>query len=486
MNGTLDLVLAVDAGSSFLNTAVFDRAGQLVGRTSRPYATIHPAPGFAEQDPETWIALIESTVDELRESGIPLDRLAGIALSARGGLAIFLDAQGQVLDSCWVDRRATGCANILADLVGEDLDYQTRGLASKAYFLRHNSPERFERLRYPLFARDFIQFRLTGTIATDPSSGPPNGVWPRRLWEAVGLPVDRLAVVRPHTELAGALTPAAANRLGLAPGLPVGIGGHDGACANAGAGAIRHGQVCLTLGTQGVARAVTSRVPANARQRRISPWNFLPGRWCCSGDLVLAGAAPTLVAALLEVPGEADGSIDGRHQSLSTAAENSPPGSGGVIYLPFPSGQVSPELRPNARGAFIGMSAGTTQADLYRASLEGVAFAFRSVVERERAIGLEVDDIRLSGGGARNPLWVQIMSDVLGEPLTVVEADEGARGAAMFLAVGLDWYRSPEDVAEEWVRPVRRVDPTSGSIVYERVYRRYCSLADAVYAADVE
>ena len=476
------LILAIDAGSSFLKTVVVDRNGSIVARHRVPYVTRRPAPGLAEQNPDDWIELIVESVAELRRAGIDPRRIAGLGLSGRGAVAIFLDATGRVIEPAWLDRRTTSAGRALANLLGADLDYQTRSLASKTYYLRLNHPDSFARLALPLFLKDFLLYRLTGAVATDPSSVISANGWPKKVWDAVGFPVEKLAPIRQHTEIGGTLADPIADRLGLSPGLPVGVGGHDGSCANAGAGAIRPGQVCLTMGTQGVVRAIAAEPPPNARLRRVSSYPFLPGRWCCSGDLVLAGAAPTLVARLLDP--DTDQASGMLHERFTEAARAVPPGARGVIYLPFPGGQISPELRPDARAAFVGMSGETTRADFYRAALEGVACAFRSVVEREREVGLRLDDIRLTGGGAENPLWVQIMADILNNSLTVVEPEEGARGAAMFLAVGIGWFRSPEEAADAWVRPVRRFEPSADAVTYERVYRRFRRLADAIYATD--
>ncbi|GEM_PF-2035280 len=475
------LLMAVDLGSSFLKTALFNRQGRLVAGARRAYTERRPATGQIEQDPDEWLTLVADTLEEFREAGIQTARVAGLGLSARGANAIFIDDGGAVLAPCWLDRRASTAAQELARQVGADLDYQTRRLASNTYHFRRQFPDAFPRLAHPLFVKDFLLYRLTGAIATDPSSGPPNGVWPARLWDAVGVPVARLPPVRPHTDVGGTLTAGAAEQLGLTAGLPVGIGGHDGACANIGAGAILPGQSCLTIGTQGVARTIASRPPVHARERRISPYHFLPGRWCCSGDLPRLGAAPTMVAQLLvggATPGEEP------NAALTEAATQVAPGAGGVLYLPFPSGQICPELRPDARAGFLGMAADTARSQLYRAALEGTAYAFRSAIERQQEIGLRVDDIRLSGGGAQNQLWAQILADVLNAPLTVVEPEEGARGAAMLLAVAIGWFRSVEDVAAAWLRPAARYTPSADAVPYERLYRRFRYMADAVYAAE--
>jgi xylulokinase len=480
-SGTDALILAIDAGTSFLKAVAFDREGRIVTRARAPYLNRRPVPDRVEQDPDSWIDLIVATVAELRAGGLDLTRVAGLALSARGANAIFLDAEGRVLAPCWLDRRAAGAAAELARTLGEDQDFQTRALASKTKYLQLAYPDAFARLALPLFCKDFLLYRLTGAVATDPSSVISATGWPKSIWDAVGFPFEKLAPILPHTAIGGGLRADLAERLGLPPNLPVGVGGHDGACANAGAGAIRPGQVCLTMGTQGVVRAIAA-ADANARERRVSSYPFLPGRWCCSGDLIKASSTPTLVAALLDP--ERAGANGALHDYFTQAAANVPPGGNGVIYLPFPGGQVSPELRLDARAGFLGMSAETTRADLYRASLEGVACAFRSVVERERQVGLRLDDIRLTGGGAENPLWTQIMADVLNDPLTLVEPEEGARGASMFLAVGLGWFRTPEDAADAWVRPVRRIEPSANASAYEKIYRRFRRLEDAVYLAE--
>lgn len=478
------LILSIDLGSSFLKVAAFDREGRIVGRASRAYETVRPGPGLAEQDPDAWIALLADAVRSLGASGVALERVVGIGLSARGALAIFLDAEDRVLSRCWLDGRSQESAQALREVLGRDLDYQTRRLASKTFHLRRTAPDRFARLARPLFARDFLLYRIAGVVATDPSSGPPDGVWPGALWEAVGFPVERLAPVRGHTEIGGTLTRAMAERLGLRPGLPVGVGGHDGACANTGAGAILPGQSCFTLGTQGVVRTISDVAPP--RGRGVSPYHFLPGRWCCSGDLVLAGAAPTLVGKLLTGASDDPAAIARMHAELTDRATTIPPGANGVTYLPFPGGTVSPEARREARAAFLGMSAETSSAELYRAALEGVACAFRWVVERQREVGLRPDDIRLTGGGAQNALWAQIFADVVGVPMTVVEPEEGTRGAAIFLAVGLGWFSSPEEAVPSWVRPIARFEPSPNADAYERVYRRFRKMAEAVYAAEHE
>ncbi len=476
-----DLLLAVDAGSSSLKVALYDQSGALVARRSAGYAYLHSQSDRVEQDPDHWITLLVGMVRSFWESGIDSTRVAGIGLSGRGGGAIFLDNAGSVLLPVWFDNRARDAGRALQEMVGDSADYQTRGLAGKTFYIRRAHPAQFARLAHALFIKDFLLYRLTGEVATDPSSGPASGAWSQGHWDAVGLPIERLPPIRPHTEIGGVLTTSAARALGLADNLLVGVGGHDGACANIGAGAIQPGDVCLTMGTQGVVRSIAATLPDHLRDRRVSPYRFLPGRWFCSCDLVLAGSLATINAALLQ---EAPWMNDDPHVDLTRGASTVPPGSNGVTYIPFPDGQISPEYRPNAHAAFLGLRAHTTRFELYRATLEGGAVAFRSAIDRQREVGLAPKCLRVSGGGARNTLWLQILADTLNSAIEVVEPDEGARGAAALLAVALGWFPDTDVAVKSWIHPVRTVEPSLNQTCYERLYKRARFLADAVYQAE--
>lgn len=466
---------------SFLKVAAFDRGGRLVAAGQAAYRTERPAPGRVEQEPEQWIDLAGGIVRQmLAEGRFAAGEVSGIATSARGSGAVFVDAQGEVLAPHWMDDRSSTQGREIRERFGYGAD--TRALLSKTLHLKEQHPDLFARMVHPLFVKDFVLYRLAGVVATDPSSGPTNVdmAWAWDAWDWIGVPRERVPPVRPHTEIAGHLLPAAAERLGLRAGIPVGVGGHDGCCANAGAGSIEVGSVCLTMGTNGVARSIADHpspgrgVPAS---RGISSYHYLPGRWCRGGDATLAGHTATWLT----------GVIRGEHGELEAAAARLEPGAGGVTFLPFLKGQIVPDQRPDARAAYLGLSADTGRAELYRATLEGVAFLYRSIAERLAEMDLGQGDWHVSGGGAKNALWMRIMAALLERPLLIMEPEEGPRGAAMFTAVGLGWYPSVEACAAEWVRTVRTVPPDAAlSEAYRPLYARYRRLADTVYEASKE
>ena len=468
------ILIGIDVGLSYLKVAAFDAGGRLVARGSRPYASRRTCGEQVEEDPDEWLSLSAELVREFIAGGaLRPEAVAGISLSGRGSGAVFVDGDGRVLMPHWLDRRHAPQSRRLVEQFGQYAD--TRALPSKTLWLAEHCPDLFARLGYALFVKDFLLYRLTGAVATDPSSGPRDGVWPPAVWDRVGLPLARIPPVQPHTAVGGRLLPAMAERFGLPAGSPVGVGGHDGACANTGAGAISPGQVCLTLGTNGVARSIAAQPAPTAPWRGISAYHFLPGRWCCGGDAALLGHAPTWLARLI---GEG-------HAALEAAARAVPPGADGVTFLPFLSGQISPEARPRRRAAFLGLHDGSDRAQLYRATLEGTAGLVRLIADRLAEYDLGTGDWRVSGGGANSHLWLEIIAALLDRPLAVGEPEECPRGACMFLAAGLGWYDSVEACAAEWVRSVRLVEPAPALVdAYRPVFDRFCRLSEAVAAGE--
>ena len=465
------ILIGIDVGLSFLKVAAFDERGQLVARGSRPYDRCRPAPGRVEEDADQWITSSADLVREFLASGaFRADQVAGLSVSGRGSGAVFVDDEGRTLAPHWLDGRHRAEAAWLRERFGRWAD--ARALASKTLHLAEQHPDLFARLKHPLFVKDFILYRLTGEVATDPSSGPRDLIWSKAMWEAVGVPLEHVPVVRPHTEIGGYLQPEAAALFGLPPGLPVGIGGHDGACANTGAGAIADGQVCLTLGTNGVARSISAKPPPIEPVGGISIYHFLPGLWCRGGDAAFLGHSPTWLATLLK---------EG-HDPLEEQARRVAPGAGGVTFLPFLGGEICPEGRPERRAVLLGMHATTGEAELYRATLEGGAGLVRLIADRLAEHGLGGGEWRVSGGGTNSALWMDIIAAMLDRPLFVGEPEECTRGACMFLAVALGWHPSVDACAAEWVRTTRVVEPDQElTRAYEAVLNRFRYLSDAVY-----
>ena len=463
-------LLGIDLGTTRLKVAAFAQDGALL----RQVTTRHVA-GPAGQSADDWWRDAVAAIRELN-----VTEVAGVALSGRAGAGVFVDDMGEVLVQPWADDRHATELSALLDWraqSGRSLSNYGAALVAKYLWLRRHEPEIARRCRYALYGKDFLLFRLTGAHLTDWSSGPDAAAWDGALLADWGLGDDLLPTPALPWEIAGGLTKAAAAETGLRAGTPVAVGAHDGICANVGAGAIEPGEYAITLGTHAVARTVTLAWPPGATRFYALP----PDRHIIGGNAMLGGRA---LDWLLDITkGAGDREQDYREaDSLATALS---PGAEGVTFLPFLAGQVAPDRRPAATGAFAGLRLGHGRAALYRAVFEGAAFAVADVVDQVAGWCGPPNRIRLTGGGAASPLWRQILADVLNSAVEATDDAVEGRGAAMFLAVGIGMHPDYAAAVDAMVPAVRRFEPVpSAATTYATVRARWRSVRDIMRPLD--
>lgn len=244
-------------------------------------------------------------------------------------------------------------------------------------------------------------------------------------------------------------------------------------------GIVQPGAVSATIGTSGVVFAATSAPVLEPKGRIHTFCHAIPGRWHVMG--VTQGAGLSLRWFRDQFGSGLD---DGRdpYERLTEEAAKAPPGSDGLLWTPYLMGERTPHLDPNARGALVGLTAQHTRAHVIRAILEGVAFSLRDSLTLFQEIGVPIESIRLSGGGARSPLWQQIQADVYGMPVDLIEGDEGAAyGAALLAGVGIEHWPSVDVACQSSVRVARRVQPDAKSAaLLTRQYAEYRKLYPAL------
>jgi xylulokinase len=348
----------------------------------------------------------------------------------------------------WCDgRTAAQCAEITRRAGGEE---RLRSWVSnpalegftlpKLLWLRSNEPEAFAQLATVLLAKDFIRFRLTGTLATEPSDAsgtllfdPARWRWSSDILDAVGLPRSLLPDVGGSAEVLGRVTAAAAARSGLAEGTPVVGGGADNACGAAAVGALTPGEAVASWGTSGTLLAPTAEPLVDPLLRAHTFCHVVPGTWYLMGVVLSAGGAFAWyrehVARELAGPDAA--------ARLSEEAAAIPRGAEGVTFLPYLQGERTPHRDSSARGALLGLSLAHTRAHLTRAVLEGICFALRDSLSILQELGLAPARVLLTGGGARSAFLRRLQAEVYGLPVSTVNHEEGpAYGAALLAAVG--------------------------------------------------
>jgi xylulokinase len=415
-----------------------------------PLALHTPHPGWAEQDPEAWW---NASIAAVREALArrPGAQVASIGISGQMHSSVFLDRRGAVIRPAllWCDGRTTAeCREITERAGGEG---RLREWVSnpalegftlpKVLWLRRHEPAAFERLATVLLAKDYIRYRLTGQLATEPSDASGTLMfdtarlrWSRELLDAVELSPTLLPDVGGSADVLGRLSADAAARTGLAAGTPVVGGGADNACGAAGVGVVAPGEAVASWGTSGTVLAPMAEPRVDPRLRAHTFCHVVPNLWYLMGVVLSAGGAFAWFRDQLARDAVAGGDADAR---LNEEAAAVPVGADGLTFLPYLQGERTPHRDASMRGAFLGLSLAHTRAHLARAVLEGVCFALRDSLAILQELGLSPDHLLVTGGGARSPFVRRLQADIFGLPVATVNREEGpAYGAALLAAVG--------------------------------------------------
>jgi xylulokinase len=464
-----------------------DERGQVVASATVPHASSSPQPLWSEQRPEDWWdGAVAAIREALAASGLPADAVRAVGLTGQMHGMVALDGDGEVLRPAilWNDQRtAAECDEIRARVGRARLiavtgnDALTGFTAPKILWTRRHEPEVYARIRHILLPKDYVRLRLTGEYAMDKADGSGTLLfdlaqrdWSPEVLEALEIPAAWLPPTYEGPQATGVVTPTAAEATGLPAGIPVVAGGGDQAAQAVGVGAVKPGVLAVTLGTSGVIFATTERPFIEAEGRLHAFCHAVPGRWHLMGVMLSAAGSLQWLRDTL-APGV---SFD----ELVTEAATVPAGSDGLLFLPYLTGERTPYPDPLARGAWIGLTARHTRAHLTRATLEGVAFGLRDMLALMRVAGMPVPDrARVSGGGARGPLWRSIIASALGLTLDLPTSTEGAAyGAALLAGVSAGmWPDVDAATAVIGVTPGAEPDPGDAAR-YDALYGQYHAL----------
>ncbi|HET7464677.1 MAG TPA: xylulokinase [Longimicrobium sp.] len=490
-----DAFLGVDVGTSGVKAILMDAAGEIVASATTALTLATPRPGWAEQDPEAWW---RASVASIRQvvGAAPGVRVGGVGIGGQMHSSVFLDSAGEVIRPAllWCDGRTTAeCAEITRRVGGED---RLRDLAAnpavegftlpKVLWLRNHEPAAFGRLATVLLAKDYVRFRLTGALATEPSDASATLMydtarlrWSDEIMRAMELPMSLLPPVGGSHEVLGRVTADAAGQTGLAAGTPVVGGGADNACGAAGVGVAAPGEAVASWGTSGTVLAPMARPHVDPGMRAHTFCHVVPDTWYLMGVVLSAGGAfawhrEQLARELASAP-DANARLDEEASAIV-------PGAEGLTFLPYLQGERTPHRDASARGAFIGLTRAHTRAHLTRAVQEGVCMAMRDSVSILQEMGVAPAELLLTGGGAKSAFLRRLQSEVYGLPVKTVNREEGpAYGAALLAAVGAGAFATLVDAAKA---TLTRTDPERPSpeahAAYDAPYRRFRALYPAL------
>jgi xylulokinase len=496
-------ILAHDLGTSGNKATLFSLDGKMGASTLYEYPVSYPETGWVEQDPgDFWKAVCISTRQLLEKARVPAADVAAVCFSGQMMGCLLVDAEGKPLRPMiiWADTRAGAQEAEMEKKLGMDYVYRTTGhrisasySAAKLLWVKDNESEIYKRGCKMLHAKDYVIFKLTGKFVTDYSDASGTNLfdlvkktWDKNILDTLGIPPDLLPEPHPSTDKAGGITPEAAGEIGLPEGTPVIIGGGDGSCACVGAGVVAEGAAYNILGSSSWI-SLASTAPVYDPELRTFTWVHLdPALYTPCGTMQAAGYSYNWYKNTLcggEIAEAAKGG-ENPYRFIDEGASKSPPGAGGLLYLPYLLGERSPRWNHEARGAFVGLSITTGKGDISRAVLEGVGLNLRIILQilEGGAAGDGIGKIIMIGGGAKGAVWLQILADIWQKTLMVPAYTEEATslGAAVCGGVGIGAFKDFSAI-HQFNGPVKTVLPHAElAPVYEELFEIFNQAYDSM------
>lgn len=473
----MNYYIGLDLGTSGLKCLLVDRNGKILKQATAEYAVCYPQNGWSEQNPDDWLVAMQKVLVEL-SYGVEKE-VKGISFGGQMHGLVILDEHDRVIRPCilWNDGRTQKQTDYLNNVVGKDkLSALTANIAfagftaPKILWLKEHEPENFKRIAKIMLPKDYLAYKLTGVFSTDYSDASgtllldvKNKRWSEEMLSICGIMEKQLPKLYESYEVTGKVK----EEYNL-PNAVVTAGAGDNAAAAVGMGAVKSGDCNISLGTSGTVFIAQDEFAVD-NNNALHSFCHATGKWHSMGCIL--SAASCRKWWLEDILNSDDYSADEK-EIENTQIDD-------VIFLPYLMGERSPHNDVNARGAFIGLSATTTRAQMSRAVMEGVAFALKDCLNVAKQNGFKPNRITVCGGGARSKVWLQILADILDYPLTVLETEQGpAYGAAILAMVGTKKFVSVEQATLAFVATKSTViSETNNSesyrqkfIIYERLY----------------
>jgi len=483
--------MGIDISTTSAKALIIDEKGKVAAVQGTPQPISQPQPLWSEQNPKDWWAgMAQSIRAALSEANLSGEAIAAIGLTGQMHGLVMLDAQGEVLrpSILWNDQRTQAQCDAMTGIIGFERLIELTGnraltgfTAPKILWVREHEPDVYALCEHILLPKDYIRYRLTGDYATDLAGAAGTSLlnvaqrqWSDEVVDALEIPKSWLPSVYEGTQITGEISAGAAAATGLKAGTPVVGGGGDQAAV--GMGCVEPHLIGVTVGTSGVVFAPLAQYAYEPQGRLHAFCHAVPGMWHFMGVMLSAAGSLQWYRDTL--------AADTEFSDLLKSVADVPAGSEGLYFMPYLTGERTPHPDPLARGAFIGLTTRHTQAHMTRAVLEGVAYGLKDSFTLIDNVGLPDNfEVRISGGGARSPVWQQIIADILGAPLVNVTTTEGgAFGAALLAAVGIEAFPNVAKACQETIETGIVVEPGPDRTAYAGQYAAYQALYPSLKA----
>ena len=496
----MEYLITLDLGTTSVKTSLFNRNLTAVTSYAEEYSLLTPAPGTYELNPNTyWNACVTGIRRILEKSGISPDEIVSISLSTQGETLIPIDEVGNFLSNAivWMDMRAEEQASVLKERISSDEFFTETGLGEigcaipicKLMWIKDIMPDVYDRTYKFLLLEDYIIYKFTGIMITEPTNMSSTGYFSvrhNRIWleglKKAGIDPEKIPRVLPCGSVVGNILKAPAMETGLSPKTIVTLGANDQICGAVGTNNIKVGAISETTGTALAVVSTLDEMPVknlyNVTISRHCNDKLIMVAYCATSGIVYKWFKDVFCETEINQSFLDNTDV---YDRLNKLAEPVARGADGLTVLPFFAGKLSPDYNENARGVFYGLELGHTKGHIARAIMEGVAFMLREIIDATYELSGKTDVVISAGGGAKSPLWNQIKADVLNKEIRIASGQGASLGAAIIGAVSNGWFRSIEEACDASASVSDRYFPSGEAVSdYQMFYEKFLRLYKAL------
>lgn len=457
------IFLGIDLGTTGIKVILMQADGKVVDKNYADYPILTPRPDYAEQNPQDWWnSLCRISKELLQRNSSLRHSIIGVGITGQMHTQVYLDREGNSLGTAitWMDQRTQAMVDQINQVHKETIFQHTSNYLTTTYtaphilWVKRNRPELYAKTAKILLAKDYLKYRLTGEMVTDYSDAAGTLLfdvgakrWSQEMFGLFEIDESLMPAVGKSALVIGRITAEAAQATGISEGVPVINGCADHAATSLGAGVINPGDVSAIVGTAGVVSVLSDQPVPDERYGSLC-WNYcLEDRWINLAVMQTAGESLNWFKRAFDGEDE-----DGVFDTYNLEAAKVPEGSGGLVFLPYLMGERNPYWDPQARGVFFGIGLGHNKYHFVRAVMEGVGFAFKNNLELIESLGVEVGELRLLGGGAKSPLWRELLARILNRRMKTVQVEEtGALGSCLLCGSALGLFTDLEAASRSLV-----------------------------------
>lgn len=503
-------LIGIDEGTTGCRACIFDYDGNLIESSYQEYPCYYPQEGWVEQVPEDMIPKLFATVKEaIAKAGIDPKEITALGISSQGSVFGPLDKDGKLLRPFigWQDLRgADYIEKIGKEIMSPEEYYQISGAPLNAIFgitkflwFRDNEPELYEKTAMfsqhqdyflRVFGVDSGYYADLSTASRTGLTDVNNHVWSQKIFDALDLDVNKFPKIVLDTPVVGKVSKSVAEQTGLSEDTLICVAAHDQNCSTFGCGLVEGGTASLVLGTWGSCYIGVDEPIRDPYGVLIVKGNVGPKNWTIEGAASAAASSYRWYRDTFCEPEVTKGKSSGvdPYDLINEQIAGVKPGAEGITFLPYLQGaSAGPRANAYARGVLVGVSLGTTKAQIARAVMEGVTLEMRDIIEAQRRAGVKVEAIRLTGGGTKSRMWNQMQADMYKVPVKVLQTSEtGALGAALYAGVGAGVYGSYKEAVDTAVHIKEEYEPNPQSYAaYDDAYARFVKVYEALHAGKV-